>query len=111
MQRATHPSYSFDDFTVDLATGCLLRNGKEVKLRPKSFEALRYLVENGCRLVSKDELMRALWPDSFVTENSLVKCMKDVRLALEDESQHYIKTVPKRGYIFTAEVCENSAAT
>jgi DNA-binding winged helix-turn-helix (wHTH) protein/TolB-like protein/Tfp pilus assembly protein PilF len=111
MQRATHPSYSFDDFTVDLAAGCLLRAGQEVKLRPKSFEALRYLVENSGRLVSKDELMQALWPDSFVTENSLVKCMRDVRLALEDESQHYIKTVPKRGYIFTAEVGENNPAT
>jgi DNA-binding winged helix-turn-helix (wHTH) protein/TolB-like protein/Tfp pilus assembly protein PilF len=106
-----HPRYAFDDFTVDLAAGCLLRNGREVKLRPKSFEALRYLVENGGRLVGKDELMRVLWPDSFVTENSLVKCMKDVRLALEDESQRYIKTVPKRGYIFTVEVCKSGLAT
>jgi DNA-binding winged helix-turn-helix (wHTH) protein/TolB-like protein/Tfp pilus assembly protein PilF len=111
MQKASHPSYSFDDFAVDLTAGCLLRNGREVKLRPKSFETLRYLVENNGRLVSKDELMRALWPDSFVTENSLVKCMKDVRVALEDESQRYIRTVPKRGYIFTAELCDNSLAT
>jgi TolB-like protein/DNA-binding winged helix-turn-helix (wHTH) protein/Tfp pilus assembly protein PilF len=88
-----------------------MRKDREVKLRPKSFEALKYLVQNGGRLVSKDELMRALWPDSFVTENSLVKCLKDVRLALEDESQRYIKTVPRRGYIFIGQVSENSFAT
>jgi DNA-binding winged helix-turn-helix (wHTH) protein len=88
MQRATHPSYSFDDFTLDLAAACLLRKGREVKLRPKSFEALRYLVENGGRLVSKDELIRALWPESFVTENSLVKC-EGRAAGLEDESQRY----------------------
>jgi DNA-binding winged helix-turn-helix (wHTH) protein len=110
MQKATHHIYSFGDFTLDLATCCLLRDGQEVKLRPKSFEGLRFLVENSGRLVTKDELIQALWPDSFVTENSLVKCLKDVRLALEDESQRYIKTVPRRGYIFIAEVSENSSA-
>ena len=111
MQKATHHTYSFDDFTLDLATCCLLRDGQEIKLRPKSFEGLRFLVENSGRLVTKDELMQALWPDSFVTENSLVQCLKDVRLALEDESQRYIKTVPRRGYIFIAQVSENSSAT
>ena len=111
MQKATHHTYSFDSFTLDLATCCLLRDGQEVKLRPKSFEGLRFLVENSGRLVTKDELMQTLWPDSFVTENSLVKCLTDVRLALEDESQRYIKTVPRRGYIFIAQVSENSSAT
>ena len=111
MQKATHHTYSFGDFSLDIATCCLLRDGQEVKLRPKSFEGLRFLVENSGRLVTKDELMQALWPDSFVTENSLVKCLKDVRLALEDESQRYIKTVPRRGYIFIAQVSENSSAT
>ena len=111
MQKTAHPSYPFDDFTVDLAAGCLMRKGQEVKLRPKSFEALRYLVENGGRLVSKDELMHAIWPDSFVTENSLVKCLRDVRMALDDESQRYIRTVPKRGYIFIGQISENTFTT
>ena len=111
MQKASHPSYSFEGFTLDLASGCLFREGKEVKLRPKSYEALTYLVENSGRLVSKDELMKALWPDSFVTDDSLVKCLRDVRLALEDDEQHYIKTVPRRGYLFTAQVSETNSTT
>ena len=83
MQKASHPSYSFESFTLDLDRGCLLEGQEEVKLRPKSYEALRYLVENSGRLVSKDELMKAIWPDSFVTDDSLVKCLRDVRLASE----------------------------
>ena len=111
MQKASHPSYSFEGFTLDLGRGCLLQGSEEVKLRPKSYEALRYLVENSGRLVSKDELMKALWPDSFVTENSLVKCLRDVRLALGDDEQHYIKTVPRRGYLFAAQVNEINSMT
>ena len=69
---AGRPSiYRFEDFTLDLARGCLFSNEAEVKLRPKSFEALRYVVENAGRLVSKEELVRAVWPDSFVSDNSL----------------------------------------
>ncbi len=108
MEKAHH-IYAFEDFALDLTAGSLRRSGQEVKLRPKSFEALRYLVENSGRLVSKDELMQRLWSDSFVTENSLVKCMMDVRLALGDDTQRYIKTVPRRGYIFTAPVSDNNS--
>ena len=112
MQKAIHPSYSFEGFTLDLDRGCLLQGREEVRLRPKSYEALKYLVENSGRLVSKEELMKALWPDSFVTDDSLVKCLRDVRLALGDHAQHYIKTVPRRGYLFSAQVREtNTTAT
>jgi len=104
MQIPAHQTYSFDGFTVDLARSCLLRDGEEVKLRPKSFEALKYLVEHTGRLISKEELIGVLWPDSLVTPGSLVQCLRDVRLALGDEEQEYIKTVPRRGYIFNAEV-------
>jgi DNA-binding winged helix-turn-helix (wHTH) protein len=104
MQKAFHPSYSFEDFTLRVPVrGRLLRADEEVKLRPKSYEALKYLIENNGRLVGKEELMQALWPDSFVTDDSLVKCLRDVRLALGDDAQHFIKTVPRRGYIFRAE--------
>ncbi len=109
MQKASHPTYSFEGFTLNLDRGCLLREGEEVRLRPKSYETLRYLVENSGRLVSKDELMQTLWPDSFVTDDSLVKCLRDVRLALDDDSQQYIKTVPRRGYIFTATVSKSDS--
>lgn len=102
MQQLVQQSYSFHGFTLDLTRGCLLGgNHQEIKLRPKSFMTLRYLVENHGRLVSKGELIDAVWPDTAVTDNSLVQCLKEVREALGDKSQHYIKTVPRRGYIFT----------
>ena len=97
-------TYSFNDFTLDLERGCLWRGAEEVKLRPKVFEALKYLVLNDNRLVAKDELIKALWPDSFVTDDSLVQCLVELRRALGDEAQACIKTVPRRGYIFTAGV-------
>ena len=97
-------SYSFGDFTIDLDRGCLVRAGEEVRLRPKVYEALKYLIENNNRLVSKEELIRAIWPASFVTDDSLVQCLVEVRRALGDEAQRCIKTVPRRGYMFVAEV-------
>jgi DNA-binding winged helix-turn-helix (wHTH) protein/tetratricopeptide (TPR) repeat protein len=95
---------AFKDFTLDLERGCLFRGADEIKLRPKVFEALTYLVDQHNRLVSKDELIKALWTDSFVTDDSLVQCLVELRRALGDEGQACIKTVPRRGYIFTAEV-------
>lgn len=92
--------YSFGEFILDLTRGCLTERGVEVRLRPKSFAVLRYLVENHGRLISKDELIETVWPDTAVTDNSLVQCLKEVREVLGDKSQNYIKTVPRRGYIF-----------
>src|ERR1041385_714022 len=104
MQQVAHNVRSFADFTLDLTSGCLLRGTEEVKLRPKSFATLRYLVENQGRLVSKAELIQAVWPDSFVTDDSLVQCLMDVRRALGGAEQAFIKTVLRRGYIFHKEV-------
>jgi DNA-binding winged helix-turn-helix (wHTH) protein/tetratricopeptide (TPR) repeat protein len=106
----TRHSYSFGDFTLDLERGSLWRGPEEVKLRPKVFEALRYLVENPNRLVPRDELMKALWPDSFVTDDSLVQCFVELRRALGDKAQALLKTVPRRGYIFTAGVTDGGEA-
>ncbi len=109
MQKLSHQTHSFGEFTLDLTRGCLLRGQEEIKLRPKSFEALKYLVENNGRLISKDELIHAVWVDTAVTDDSLVKCMKDIRHALGDEAQQIIKTVPRRGYIFDKEVTDNGS--
>ncbi|HEV8366674.1 MAG TPA: winged helix-turn-helix domain-containing protein [Pyrinomonadaceae bacterium] len=95
---------SFAGFELNLDRVCLLRDGGEVKLRPKSYETLKYLVENPGRLVTKAELIQAVWPDSFVTDDSLVQCMHDIRRALGDDSRRCIKTVPRRGYIFEPEI-------
>ena len=104
----SRPTYSFKGFTLDLERGALARGAEEVKLRPRVFEALTYLVRNPNRLVAKDELIKALWPDSFVTDDSLVQVLVELRRALGDEGQACIKTVPRRGYVFTASVGEPS---
>jgi TolB-like protein len=96
--------FSFESFTLDLKRGCLRREDREVELRPKSFEVLRYLVENAGRLVSKDELIRAVWPSVIVTDESLTRCVSDARLALGDKGQRIIETVPRRGYLFAAPI-------
>src|SRR3954451_7762771 len=86
--------------------GCVLNSGGEIKLRPKVYEALKYLVEHAGHLISKQELMQAVWPDAFVTDDSLVQCTLELRRALEDRGQQLLKTVPRRGYLFTAEVIQ-----
>jgi DNA-binding winged helix-turn-helix (wHTH) protein len=111
MYELSRRTYSFEDFTLDLDRGCLQRAGQEVRLRPKSFEVLKYLVEHPGRLVSKNDLMHAVWSDAFVTDDSLVQCLIEVRRALGDESRRYIKTVPRRGYIFELQVSESPAET
>src|SRR5439155_14854170 len=100
MQRLTHQTRCFDGFTLDLTRGCLLRGTEEIKLRPKPFEALTYLVENAGRLINKTELIQLLWPDTAVTDDSLVQCVMEVRRALGDDGQKIIRTIPRRGYIF-----------
>ncbi|MGH9871408.1 MAG: TPR end-of-group domain-containing protein [Pyrinomonadaceae bacterium] len=108
MQKLSHQTHSFADFTLNLTRGCLLRGAQEIKLPPKPFAALKYLVENPGRLISKTELIKTIWPDTAVTDDSLVQCMIEVRRALSDERQQIIKTVQRRGYIFDKEVTENA---
>src|SRR5262245_53056478 len=104
MQHPQEQRLSFSEFTLDLTRGCLWRGDQEIKLRPKSFETLRHLVENSGRLISKNELIAAVWPDTSVTDDSLVQCLIDVRRALGENGQQIVKTVPRRGYIFDADV-------
>src|SRR5580765_6374014 len=100
MPAETHRTLCFDDFTLDLERGCLYRGEAEIRLRPKAFDVLRYLAENPQRLISKEELIRAAWPEAFVTDNSLVQCLIEIRRAVGDEAQSMIRTFPRRGYIF-----------
>ena len=73
-------------------------------MRPKSFALLRLLVENAGRLVDRDAIMAAVWPDVVVTDELITQCIRDIRKALGDEAQQLLKTVPKRGYLLAAEV-------
>ena len=99
-------NYEFGDFTMDIARGSVFKGGEEIKLRPKVYETLKYLVEHSGRLIGKQELMQALWPDAFVTDDSLVQCTLELRRALDDRDQQLLKTVPRRGYLFTAQVVQ-----
>ena len=91
---------------IDYPSACLRRAGLPLQLRPKSFDVLAYLSRNRGRLVSKAELIDQIWGHIAVTENSLVQCIKDIRQALNGESQFEIKTVPKRGYLFEGFLAE-----
>ena len=99
-----HREYRFGNFTLDLNSGFLRRGDEQVSLRPKAFDALVFLVERHGRLVTKAELIEALWPDTAVTDNSLAHCLLEIRRALGDDSQQVIRTVARRGYVFAAPV-------
>ncbi len=96
--------YRFGSFTLDPERGTLLNADREIRLRPKVYDALLYVLNNRGRLIGKEELINALWSDAFVTEDSLVQCMVELRRALDDRAQEIVKTVPRRGYVFTAAV-------
>jgi DNA-binding winged helix-turn-helix (wHTH) protein len=95
---------SFDRYVLDLSRGCLLLNGNEVRLRPKTFAVLRFLVENAGRLVTKDEVFAAVWPNLAVTDDTLVQSIGELRRELSDDGPRLIKTIPRRGYRFDATV-------
>lgn len=91
-------AYQFESFVLDTGRGVLLADGEERALRPKSFLLLVYFVKNSERLIGRDEIMRAVWPGTFVTEDSITQCVKEIRRALNDDAQVLLRTVPRRGY-------------
>jgi adenylate cyclase len=99
-------TYQFGPFHLDAAEHRLLRNGIEVPLQFKAFETLCILVERAGRLLTKEDLLRQVWPDTMVEENNLNKNISLLRKALGDCSGdgHYIETVPRVGYRFVAQV-------
>lgn len=105
--RAKHHVYSFGEFALDVDRGALLRAGIQIKLRPKSFEVLRYLVKRNGKLVSRDELLDAIWGDTVVTKDAVTQCLIDIRRAVDDNAQKIIQTVPRRGVIFNVPVTES----
>jgi eukaryotic-like serine/threonine-protein kinase len=98
--------YAFGPFRLDPQERVLLRDGRPVPLTPKAVEILLLLVEKAAHLVDKDDLMKRVWPDTFVEEGNLTKNVFVLRRALGngDAGQEYIETVPKRGYRFVARV-------
>jgi TolB-like protein/DNA-binding winged helix-turn-helix (wHTH) protein/Tfp pilus assembly protein PilF len=102
---------SFHSFRLDTANHCLWRGQERVQIPPKAFDVLRYLVENPGRLVTPDELLEALWPETYVNPEILRKYILDIRKTLGDRPDKpvFIETVTKRGYRFIAPVVEEGA--
>src|SRR5215469_11993692 len=110
MALETQVFYEFDGFRLSPKDHSLLCAGRPIPLTPKSFDILLTLIERNGQLVTKDELMRKIWPGSFVAEANLTVNVSALRKALGDtpEHQQYIETVPKLGYRFTARVTTRS---
>lgn len=100
--------YEFGEFRLDSANVLLTRMGTPVSLAPKVFDVLVYLVSNAGRLIDKEELLKALWPDTFVEEANLTVNIAALRRALgtQLDGQSWIETVPKRGYRFVGAVSQ-----
>src|SRR5262245_29002636 len=98
--------YAFDDYTLDPEHYELLQAGRLVRLEPRVFDLLVYLVQHSGRTVTKEELLEQLWPNQFVTDDSLTTAVAQIRRALHDtgQAQRYIQTVRRRGYRFVASI-------
>jgi DNA-binding winged helix-turn-helix (wHTH) protein len=111
MSQSENRFYEFGHFRIDLQSRVLLRNSEIVPLTPKAFDTLLALVERRGELVERQELIKAIWPDSHVVEGNLNSNIFTLRKALGDGKrggERYIVTVPRRGYRFAADVREVS---
>ena len=95
-----HKSLRFESFTLDLERLRLDGAVGHADLRRKSFDVLRYLIEHAGLVVTKEELIKGVWPDVTVSDESLTQCISEVRRALGEAGHRIIKTVPRRGYLF-----------
>src|SRR5580700_1135475 len=102
---------TFGPFHVDPDQRLLMRGEESIPLAPKAFETLLVLLRNSGRVVMKDDLMKALWPDTFVEESNLSQHIYQLRKTLGPDAQdpQYIVTVPGRGYRFAQKVEKVSA--
>jgi len=100
--------YRFGEFRLDLGEKQLFRGSEPISLTAKVFDTLVLLVENSSHLMEKDELMKRLWPDSFVDEATLAHNISSLRRLLgeTENGRTYIETVPKRGYRFVVPVTD-----
>lgn len=95
----------FAGFELDRQRANLRRaDGQAVRLRPKSFKLLDFLAANAGRIVGKQELMNAVWPNVLVNEDSLFQCVREIRAAMGDDRRQILKVISGRGYLLDAEV-------
>jgi len=107
-QSYVKPIYQFGPFTLDIGQRLLMRDGEILQLTHKAFDTLALLVLNNGRILQKEEMMKSIWPDSFVEEATLAQNVFILRKVLGETplDARYIETVPKYGYRFVAEVKE-----
>ena len=96
----------FDPFSLDLANECLWRGSQAIKLRPKAFAVLNYLLGRPGQLITKEELLNTVWPETFVGEAVLKVAIRQLREALDDDpkSPRFIETAHRRGYRFIRQI-------
>src|SRR5262245_7656022 len=106
--RLSARTYVFERFQIDVSICQLTRDGQIVALPPKAFDTLLILVRHRDRIVTKEELIQAVWPNAFVSDDNLTQNIWAIRRALSDDSNQprFIATVPRRGYRFVAAVTE-----
>ena len=104
--------YRFGQFALDARKRTVSRADSPVSLTPKAFDVLLFLVQNPNRLVTKEELLQAVWGDTFVEEGNLTQYISHLRKALGDNSEdtRLIVTIARKGYQFTADVTAAEAA-
>lgn len=110
MSQPINHLYEFGAFRLNVAERLLLRQQQPVTLKPKAFDLLLTLIEQRGRLLEKEELLKLVWPDTFIEESTLAWNVSQLRKTLGDDGNGnlYIETVPKHGYRFVAEVREVS---
>jgi TolB-like protein/DNA-binding winged helix-turn-helix (wHTH) protein/Tfp pilus assembly protein PilF len=113
MLSATHKGHAqkmkyFQSFRLDAANHCLWRDEVRVPIAPKTYDVLRYLVENPGRLVTQEELLEELWADTYINPEGIRRYILELRKILGDrlDKPEFIETVPKRGYRFIARVID-----
>src|SRR6202034_2938087 len=106
MSMKAEGAFQFEKFQVDALARTLRREEEIVTLSRRAFDVLLYLVQNPGKVVSRDELLKNVWPDAFVDENSLAQSISVLRRALEEKpgDHSYIVTLPGRGYQFISPV-------
>lgn len=100
---AAGDTFRFGPFALDLRMGTLTRGGEAVFLRPKPYAVLVHLARNMGRVVPKDELFEAIWPNVYVGEDSLTQAIREIRKGLGDAAQDQVRTVARRGYMLTGQ--------
>lgn len=110
MNVAEQKNFQVAGFTLDVDAGLLHDASGEIALRPKSFDLLGYLLRHAGRVVGKEELLDAVWPNVTVTEDSLTQAISDIRRALADKDQKLVRTIPRRGYLVPAEAIKPSGS-